>query len=638
MRNFRDLVRPAKAPTFRFLSRVKQSILRLIRRFTRIVSVLSLLLDESIPHRITDQLGSNQYFTGNGLRPSFSKFSLICFALFSSPQIEIVAIGNVDEQFKKWFKRAEKYMQASENKFDYVSGANIWTKIARAHISNNQKRSMLLVLPGNSLPTMWDIFELLLILHKFSRNETLGAVQPSYLFGETKINGLSFDRSTEKLIYSVQGENLYQQDSLAKYVYSVTPHSAVFSNEFIETVVLKKQTHEDIHSEFLSLCQAGIESGWKFVCTPQITVKVQELPEPQLSKSELSFLTDRNVKSLNQKVRIIFVLPATTLSGGIRVVFEKAHGLKQLGYETEIWSLVSGNDWNEFDIPIVRFKNYTSLSIALSKEEAIKVATWWETGNVVFLGSLQKGIPVQFVQEFETWFYPGDKLARAAVVSSYRPEFKFITIAEYQHDELNNIGISATICPVGYHSETYFEIEGVSRDKKTVVSLGRSFFQKNFEMTAKAWKLLNAQNKKLVLFGQEPNILTGDGIEYVHKPSNDAVNEIYNRGTIFVQTSRHEGFCLPIIEAMAAGCAVITTDSHGNRGFCKDGINCLIVDHDDYSDLAKKMEILLENEDLRNSLRNEAIKTAKEYSWNIIMKKYFEIYGKIASNESLSDV
>lgn len=37
-----------------------------------------------------------------------------------------------------------------------------------------------------------------------------------------------------------------------------------------------------------------------------------------------------------------------------------------------------------------------------------------------------------------------------------------------------------------------------------------------------------------------------------------------------------EGFYLPALEAMAAGCLVVTADCIGNRGFCKDGENCMV--------------------------------------------------------------
>ena len=39
-----------------------------------------------------------------------------------------------------------------------------------------------------------------------------------------------------------------------------------------------------------------------------------------------------------------------------------------------------------------------------------------------------------------------------------------------------------------------------------------------------------------------------------------------------------EGFYLPALEAMAAGCLVVTMDGIGNRGFCRHGNNCLVAD------------------------------------------------------------
>lgn len=65
------------------------------------------------------------------------------------------------------------------------------------------------------------------------------------------------------------------------------------------------------------------------------------------------------------------------------------------------------------------------------------------------------------------------------------------------------------------------------------------------------------------------------GARYVERPSDEGVNELFNQATVFVQTSTHEGFCLPPLEAMATGGAVVCTDAHGNRDFCVDGENCL---------------------------------------------------------------
>ncbi|MYE12961.1 MAG: glycosyltransferase [Gammaproteobacteria bacterium] len=41
-----------------------------------------------------------------------------------------------------------------------------------------------------------------------------------------------------------------------------------------------------------------------------------------------------------------------------------------------------------------------------------------------------------------------------------------------------------------------------------------------------------------------------------------------------------EGFYLPALEAMASGCVVVTVDAVGNRGFCRDGENCIVAERD----------------------------------------------------------
>jgi glycosyltransferase involved in cell wall biosynthesis len=83
---------------------------------------------------------------------------------------------------------------------------------------------------------------------------------------------------------------------------------------------------------------------------------------------------------------------------------------------------------------------------------------------------------------------------------------------------------------------------------------------------------------------------------------------------VFVQTSTHEGFCLPALEAMATGCAVVCTDAHGNRDFCEDGANCLMPAHDRRS-VTDALARALADPGLRERLGRAGIDTAAGYSW-----------------------
>jgi glycosyltransferase involved in cell wall biosynthesis len=400
--------------------------------------------------------------------------------------------------------------------------------------------------------------------------------------------------------------------------------------------------------EDVDLCLRGWEAGFRTLYfpaaalthvesatrdkNPEISVKEQQAVKHFWEKWG-DWFDKRNVKDKDGKTRIIFVLQTMGLSGGIRIVFEHAQRLSERGFNIEVWGIDKhAPTWptNE-NMKIRTFKNYERLTTALAKEEAIKVATWWETAFPVWLASVQKGIPVYFIQEFESWFYPDDVVAQSSVVSCYRKEFKNMTTSQYNLEEIRAIGLNATAIPCGFDDTTYKTLKSAKRQDNVLLALGRSFFQKNFDFTFKAWKALGEGRPTMWLFGAEPEMARLDKkIKYHTKPSNEAANELYNQATVFVQTSRHEGFSLPILEAMAAGCPVICTDAHGNRDFCVDGKNCLMVEHDDIPALTRAMGRLFRDKKLRDKLHKQGLATAKKYQWDVVMDRVEKFYQELA--------
>jgi glycosyltransferase involved in cell wall biosynthesis len=97
-------------------------------------------------------------------------------------------------------------------------------------------------------------------------------------------------------------------------------------------------------------------------------------------------------------------------------------------------------------------------------------------------------------------------------------------------------------------------------------------------------------------------------------PSDEQLSELFNRATAFVQTSRHEGFCLPLLEAMATGAAVVCTDADGNRDYCVDGENCLMPAAEPAA-VAAALARVLDDPQLRERLGRAGLQTAREYAW-----------------------
>jgi GT2 family glycosyltransferase/glycosyltransferase involved in cell wall biosynthesis len=332
------------------------------------------------------------------------------------------------------------------------------------------------------------------------------------------------------------------------------------------------------------------------------------------------FFDGRDVSTPEGKLRIVYVTEDTGVGGGHRDIFEHLNRLSERGHEVALYSLGGPPDWFDLRVPLRSFELYDELVQELAELDAIKVATWWNTASPVWQASVLRGIPAYFVQDIETSYYPDDEAVRHAVLDSYRPEFSFMTISAWNRERLRELGHDAELIPPGIDLETFRPRTDVRRRVDMVLALGRSNPLKNLPLTLDAWRALgqrsaNGAPPELCLFGIEPELAAERGIRYVESPSDDEVNDLFNEATVFVQTSTHEGFALPPLEAMATGAAVVCTDAHGNRDFCVDGENCLMPEPNPGA-VSEAIARLLADPQLRERLGRAGIETAKEYAWD----------------------
>jgi len=89
----------------------------------------------------------------------------------------------------------------------------------------------------------------------------------------------------------------------------------------------------------------------------------------------------------------------------------------------------------------------------------------------------------------------------------------------------------------------------------------------------------------------------------------------YREAEIFVLPSRHEGTPNALLEAMSCGMAVIISDaSPGPLELIEDGKTGIVVPVDDPASLARAIERLADNAELRASLGRAALEKVSEYS------------------------
>ena len=400
--------------------------------------------------------------------------------------------------------------------------------------------------------------------------------------------------------------------------------------------------------EDADLCLRAWEAGWETVYAPRSTLLHLESQTRPVEPGERElasqrrfwrrwgpWLDARDVRTPDGRLKIVYVTQDTGVGGGHRDIFEHLDRLRARGHDARLYTLGAPPEWFGLEAPVHSFDDYEALAAALEPESAIKVATWWNTGHTVWRSAVRRGIGVFFVQDIETSYYPDDASARHQVLASYRQEFRYMTISGWNAARLSELGLESTLVPPGIDLHTFRPLDGVARRDDMLLALGRSNPLKNFPLTADAWRALGDAGPELTLFGIEPEILPGGRARYVERPSDAEVNGLLNECTVFLQTSVHEGFCLPPLEAMATGAAVVCTDAHGNRDFCVDGANCLIPEPT-VASVSGAARRLLEDPALRAELGRAGIETASGYAWDRRIDELEAFFERVATPYSSS--
>jgi glycosyltransferase involved in cell wall biosynthesis len=103
--------------------------------------------------------------------------------------------------------------------------------------------------------------------------------------------------------------------------------------------------------------------------------------------------------------------------------------------------------------------------------------------------------------------------------------------------------------------------------------------------------------------------------------------KIYQKATLFIFPSYYEGFPTVVLEAMSCGLPVLVTDIEAHKTFIEDGKNGIFIKKGSAEDATKKIELILNNSDLRDKLGKNARKTIEEkFTWDKISLKFEKIY------------
>ncbi|MCX4263558.1 MAG: glycosyltransferase [Muribaculaceae bacterium] len=182
--------------------------------------------------------------------------------------------------------------------------------------------------------------------------------------------------------------------------------------------------------------------------------------------------------------------------------------------------------------------------------------------------------------------------------------------------------------------------EIIDSKEKIVLAVGRIdvWHCKGFDLLIEAWAKSQHPGWRLKIMGggheQSFDYLKGIarryGVEnsieftgYTTKPLKD-----YQSASIFVLSSRYEGFGLVLIEAMSQGCACISADHKGRQREIQQDAG-IIVDTENAEQIADAITLLVNDDKLRRELQEKAVERSKEYLPHKIAARWDAIFREV---------
>jgi phosphatidylinositol alpha 1,6-mannosyltransferase len=262
----------------------------------------------------------------------------------------------------------------------------------------------------------------------------------------------------------------------------------------------------------------------------------------------------------------------------------------------------------------------------------IPAVTTFHTHFSSYLKYYRLGFLERLVWWAQRWFY-----RRCAEVYVAAPSMT---------EELRRHGVDAnfTEAPFGVDPDQFHPGQrsmewrrsiGVADDEVLVCFVGRLVWEKGLAMFA---DVLNGLKKDGVKFRA---LVVGDGparaemqarlpdAVYTGYLTDHDLARAFASSDVFFFPSASETFGCVTVEAMASGLAVVVADAAGSRDIVRNGVDGIVCPPNDRSGFSQAVRRLIESTPARENLRQQALRRAASYQWDIVLGDMLENYNRV---------
>ena len=300
---------------------------------------------------------------------------------------------------------------------------------------------------------------------------------------------------------------------------------------------------------------------------------------------------------------------------------------------------IFGNKWLNY---IVEIYNSFYLLFKLSKEDKILFTDPKAIkASIAFILHNEKYVIVHHLDKHPTYY----KIIPFFNFEKFFRRFdKIIAISKFSKIQVEQLGIHSNMVKMVYSGVDHNLFKPTSKKierfgERYLLHIGVEITRKNIKNLLESFSLLkkdfvdlkliklggsgSSGNRKKTLYyikklNLENSIIFVD--EYIKE---EDLTKYYSNAELFLFPSLLEGFGFPIVEAMACGCPVITSDRNPMKELVGD--TQILVDPTNPKEIAQKCKLVMESKDLRQKMIDQGIKRARLFNWDRTARKIYKI-------------
>ncbi len=365
-------------------------------------------------------------------------------------------------------------------------------------------------------------------------------------------------------------------------------------------------------------------------------------------------------------MRILYITPRINDEGGVpRVLSVKASYLSDiLGYEVHILTQNKGNAPLFYDFSdkiklhdmilwgnklhyLFQYKKALKWHVKSIKPDIIIISDNGLKGFFV-PWLLKTSIPIifeshgsRFMEENQSksgfFGHIKDKIISNLKIKGAKTFHKFMVLSEESKNEwgLSNVQIIP--------NPNWFSVEKIANlNSKTAISVSRHSYEKGLDRLLQIWQKVIQKHPDwiLVVYGKwdenktyqklAKELRIAENIRFFEPVKN--IQEQYQEASLYLMTSRFEGFPMVLIEAMASGLPCVAFDCPvGPRALIENNQNGFLIEDNDIDAFSTKVIELIENNTLAKEIGQNAIQSVQKYNIDVVMKEWDALFQSIVS-------